>query len=164
MTKCNSNLILLVDTIKDSRDLAKLIQLSLATNVLVYLTGDSLSYSNFKVLNILNSYSLDFPDEIKFNHIKYENDYFKTIENLKKEGYLVVGTSPSSKKSLFSKNYSSEKVVLVFGTEHGGLSKKKMSVLDDLVLIPMFNQIPFFTLETVMPIATYEILRQKELV
>jgi tRNA(Leu) C34 or U34 (ribose-2'-O)-methylase TrmL len=162
--KFNSNIIILIDSIKDSRDLAELIQLSLATGVKLCLTGDSIKYSSFKVLNILNSWNLNFADDIVFENIEYFSDYFLKVENLKKENYKLIGTSPNITNSLFVKDYSKNKVVFVFGTEYGGLSKKKMSVLDEIVSIPMKNNIPFFTLKTVVPVVTYEILRQKELV
>ena len=72
----------------------------------------------------------------------------------------MIGTSPHSKKSVFDLDLSEGKNIFVFGTESGGLSRDKMSKLDELVSVPATAEVPFLTLPTVVPIITYEYYRQ----
>ena len=61
-------IILLCDSLRDPRDLAQLIHLSLATNTKLELTGSSVAPTHPKVLNIINSWLLGFKDN---SNLKY---------------------------------------------------------------------------------------------
>jgi hypothetical protein len=158
------NLILLFDSIRDPRDLAEMILLGLALDVKIELTGSSLLPNHFKVLRIINSWIPGFKDKPKIDNVKTYVDFSKRIASLKKQGYTIIGTSPNAKKSLFKTDLSNGKQAIVFGTETSGLSKEKMSLMDEIVLVPMKPPATFFTIRAVAPLVAYETMRQKKLI
>ncbi len=152
---------LLFDTIKDPRDLAEVLHLSIATNRKVNITGNSIRHDHPKVVGIIDSWKPGFKEKPRLDNVSYAQDYFEKIVKLKEKGYKIIGTTPNSGPSLFETDLSKGKQVIVFGTEVGGLSKEKMSVLDGIIRVPMQNKTRFYTLRTVVPIIVYEIMRQK---
>ena len=152
---------ILVDTIKDPRDLAELVHLSIATNLQVDITGNSIRHDHPKVAGIIDSWFPGFRKNPQLAHVNYSQDFFSRVEELKKQGYEIVGTSPNYGESIFQTNLSKGKQVVVFGTEVGGLSKVKMKTIDKVVRVPMLNNTRFYTLRAVVPVIVHEILRQK---
>lgn len=156
-------LALLFDSIRDPRDLAEMIFLSLALDVKIILTGSSLSPSHPKVIKIINSWMPGFKANPELDNVETKDDFFKTIKGYKKRGFLVIGTSPNSKNNLFSQNYSKGKHLVVFGNESSGLSEKKLCEMNTTVSAPMKNNTKFFTIRAIAPVFGYELLRQKNL-
>ena len=153
--------VILLDTVKDPRDLAEITHLAIATDQELIITGKSIKHDHPKVVGIIDSWKPRFKEKPKLKNVKYFDNYFSTIEKLKKQGYEIIGTTPNSGKSLYQTNLSKGKQIIVFGTETGGLSKQKKAVLDYLITVPMKNQTRFYTLKTIVPIVVHEILRQK---
>ncbi|MDD4984055.1 MAG: TrmH family RNA methyltransferase [Candidatus ainarchaeum sp.] len=159
--KKDTDLRILVDTIKDPRDLAELVHLSIATNRTLDITGKSIRHDHPKVSGIISSWFPEFKSSSPSININYTDDFFDKVKALKKAGYTIVGTSPNFGQSIFKTDFSKGKYVIVFGTEVGGLSKAKIAALDNIVSVPMLNQTKFYTLHTVIPVVVHEILRQK---
>jgi len=155
--------LLLCDSLRDPRDLAQLIHLSLATNTKLELTGSSISPIHPKVIGIVNSWLPGFYAKPQLKLVSQKGDFFKRINELKKKGFVTVGTSSHEGESLFDKDLSKGKHAIVFGTETSGLSKEKMAAMDKMINVPMKNETKFFTLSAVVPLVTYELLRQKKL-
>ena len=160
----NKKIVLLFDSLRDPRDLAEMIHLSLAADLQIELTGSSLPPTHQKVINIIDSWILDFRNNQDFSHVSIHSDFAKRITALKKQGFTIVGTSPNAKKSLFEADFSKGKHVIVFGTETSGLSKDKMSLMDEVVCVPMKNKTKFFTIKGIAPVFAFEALRQKKLI
>lgn len=59
------------------------------------------------------------------------------IENLKKEGYKIIATTPHSDDCLLDDFQVDEKMALFFGTERDGLSKEVLQQADGFLKIPM---------------------------
>ena len=154
---------MLCDSIRDPRDLAQLVHLSLATNTRLELTGSSISPNHPKVLNIISSWLPGFKDSPNLKLVRESADLFKRVKELKKKGFAVVGTSSHEGSNLFGANLSKGKHAIVFGTETSGLSEAKMRAMDVMLRVPMKNGAKFFTLGTVVPVFTYEALRQKNI-
>jgi tRNA(Leu) C34 or U34 (ribose-2'-O)-methylase TrmL len=162
MSKTKENdLRIIVDTIRDPRDLAELVHLAIATNREVDVTGNSIRYDHPKVAGIIGSWKPEFREKPQLDTVKYASDFFAKVNELRSRGYTVVGTSPNFGDSLFETDFSRGKQAIVFGTEVGGLSKQKVAALDKIVKVPMLNGTRFYTLRTVIPIIVHEILRQK---
>lgn len=157
-------IILVFDCIRDPRDLANMIHLAIATNTKIVLTGNSLSPTHYKVINILKSWIKEINEKEIMKIVKIEQDYFKFIKKIKKEKYKTYGTSPNIGQNLFEKDLSKKNHAIIFGTESSGLTKEKMNSLDGILKIPMKNNTKFFTLTAIAPTITYEILRQKKLI
>jgi len=152
---------LLFDTIKDPRDMAEALHLAIATGRKVDITGNSIRHDHRKVSGLIDSWKPGFKQDPKMSNVEYTQDYFSRVEALKRQGYKVIGTTPNSGPSLFETDLSKGKQAIVFGTEVGGISKKKMAVLDGIVRVPMVGNTKFYTLRTVVPIIVHEIMRQK---
>jgi len=157
-------LVLIYDCLRDPRDIAQIIHLAFATNTKAILTGNSLSLAHFKVVNILKSWLPEVNEKTILKLVSFEPDYFKCVKSLKKKGFVIFGTSPKAKISLFSSNLSKGKHAIVFGTETSGLSKAKTSVLDGMLSVPMQNKTNFFTISAIAPVICFEGLRQKKLI
>ena len=156
-------LIILCDSLRDPRDLAQLIHLSLATNTKLELTGSSLAPNHPKVLNIVNSWLPGFRASPNLKLVSQRGDFFRRVAELKKRGFAVAGTSSHEGKPLFKAGLSKGKHAIVFGTETSGLSESKMKAMDSMLQVPMKNGTKFFTLGTIVPVFAYEALRQKKL-
>ena len=157
-------LVLLFDSLRDPRDLAQMIHLGLAADVEIELTGSSIAPTHQKVINIIDSWVLNFRDNQKLAHVKVHSDFEKRIIALKKQGYKIIGTSPDAGENFFDCDFSKGKNVIVFGTETSGLSKEKMSLMDKMVKVPMKNGTKFFTISTIAPVFAYSALKQKGLI
>jgi hypothetical protein len=152
---------LLFDTIKDPRDLAEVLHLAIATNRQVDITGKSIRHDHKKVAGVIGSWKPGFKQNPQMAGVEYADDFFSKVSALKRQGYKIIGTTPNSGPSLFETDLSRGKQAIVFGTEVGGLSKKKMEVLDGIIRVPMQGGTRFYTLRTVVPVIVHEIMRQK---
>ncbi len=88
------------------------------------------------------------------------NNLSDSIEELKKQGYWVVGLDGSATKQLKDVKYDS-KVVLVAGGEDAGLGERVKKSCDDVVKIPMSGKTPSLNVSVSVAMAIYEILSQK---
>jgi len=156
---------LVYDCIRDPYDIANVLQVVLAMgNCELYFTGNSLRHDHPKVVSRIGSWSS------KTRELGYPNfniHYYATLEDLAKEfkekEIRLIGTSPAAKKSFYELNLEENNFAIVFGTERSGLTKKKSSFMDELVKIPMNDDIDFMTLSVVTPIIAYDIARQQGL-
>lgn len=78
------------------------------------------------------------------------------IDNLKKNGYKIVATSPSATKTVHDLDIN-KKLCLVFGTEKLGLSEYAMENADELIKIPMYGFTESFNISVSLAICLYEI-------
>jgi len=130
-----------------------IIRLACATGSRLYFTGNSVDYKNRKAL--LSAVGLENKVDLT-----YEKDFTKLVERLKLEGKMVVGTSPRAEKVYSELDYTIP-VVFVFGTEATGLTKQKISIMDELVKIPMPGNIESLNIVNSAAIILYEGLRQR---
>jgi 23S rRNA (guanosine2251-2'-O)-methyltransferase len=83
----------------------------------------------------------------------------QTIEQLKKAGCWVVGTSLKGKK-IYEQDLKGP-LVVVIGSEGSGLSKLTEEKCDFLVTIPMLGQINSLNASVATGVVLYEVLRQR---
>jgi tRNA G18 (ribose-2'-O)-methylase SpoU len=72
---------------------------------------------------------------------KYFPDVVETVQNLKKEGYQIIGIEQAD-QSIALQDYQPDpdkKIALIFGNEVDGLSDGVMKMLDQCVEIPQFG-------------------------
>ncbi len=73
-----------------------------------------------------------------FQYNEPENDNLgRCLTKLKKNGYKIVGTTPSKDAISIDEYKLNEKVALIYGTENSGLSVEATSFCDELLHIPM---------------------------
>lgn len=71
------------------------------------------------------------------HHYKNQNTE-SCLNQLKKEGYRIIATSPYADKTLKTLDLS-QPVALVFGTEKDGLSQQAIDLADETIRIPMYG-------------------------
>jgi tRNA (guanosine-2'-O-)-methyltransferase len=94
-----------------------------------------------------------------------ERRKFKTVQEcygkLRSEGFRIYATRLDEKaKSLYDFDLT-QKVALVFGNEHRGVSDEAAQEADELLQIPMFGMIQSLNVSVACAITLYEALRQR---
>ena len=90
---------------------------------------------------------------------------FKTVEEcygkLRSEGFRIVATRLDERAESIYDVDLTEKVAIVFGNEHRGVSDDAALDADGLIQIPMFGMIQSLNVSVACAITLYEALRQR---
>ncbi|MBM3233925.1 hypothetical protein FJZ19_02405 [Candidatus Pacearchaeota archaeon] len=149
---------LLFDCLRAPYDAAHIIQVALAVrNCDLYISGNSVDMQNRKITSKVRSWKINSLPYIE----RFETFDF-AVRELHERGRYLIGTSPHFQKSVFELDLSEGKSIFVFGSESGGLSREKISKLDEIVSIPISKEVPFLTLPVAVSIIAYEYYRQLE--
>lgn len=122
---------------------------------------------------------LIFENERKFNPVKIgktssssANKWlsFETFESteeclkkLKNDGFLIYATVLDKEAKTIDKTiFKEEKVAILLGNEHSGLSKKAIKMADEKVYISMKGMVQSLNLSVTAAIVMYEIDRQRK--
>lgn len=94
-----------------------------------------------------------------------EREKYKSIENcysqLRKDGYKIYASSISEDaKSIYELDLS-ERVAIVLGNEHRGVSKEASQLADERIIIPMFGMVQSLNVSVAAAIILYEAARQR---
>jgi len=155
---------LIYDCLRAPYDIANVIQVILATDGAceLHITGQSLRHDHPKALGKIGSWSAKIRKHgLPDLPIHYHDSLEECAEVIHANGIRLIGTSPQATNSFFETDLSGNDFAIVFGTEVGGLSKPKMALMDEVVQIPMGNQLDFMTLSVITPIVVYEVLGQQ---
>jgi len=83
-------------------------------------------------------------------------------EKLKNEGYKIYATILDIEaKNIYETKYQEDKVALVFGNEHRGISETAAKLADEKIYIPMKGMVQSLNLSVTAGILMYEFSRQK---
>lgn len=83
------------------------------------------------------------------------------LEDLKKQNYKIFSTVCAGKsKSIFSTDFSTKKIGLLFGNEHKGLSDMAVKLSDYQINIPMAGMVQSLNVSVTAAICIYEVIRQ----
>lgn len=85
----------------------------------------------------------------------------ETVDFLKREKFIILATNLEAKKNIFKYNLK-QKIALVFGSEANGLSDFWKENSDELIKIPMLNQIDSLNLSVSVAVSLYESKRQRK--
>lgn len=156
---------LVFDCLRAPYDWANILQAVIATgNCELYITGNSIRHDHKKIINKVKSWSKKITKEglppLKINYFSY---FTECAVKLKKQGIKLIGTSSYAKKSFYELDLKNDNFAIVFGTEISGLIKEKIALLDDMVKLPMSDNLDFMTLSVVVPVIIYEAKRQEGL-
>ncbi len=145
---------LLFDSLRSPYDIANIIQVAIALDCDIYLSGSCIDFNNPKIVGKVKSWkATTYPNIIRFDKIE------DAIKSLHSVGKKVYGTSPIADCDFYDIDASAEDVVIAFGTESTGLSRNAMEMMDGVVTLPMQN-LGFLTLSVVVPAIAYELNRQ----
>jgi tRNA (guanosine-2'-O-)-methyltransferase len=84
------------------------------------------------------------------------------FEALRSKGYKIYGTSPSADSISIYDLPSDERLALVFGNEHEGISEEVKSRADGLVHIPMLGFTDSFNISVSASIFLYDLVKKAE--
>ncbi|HEX9741116.1 MAG TPA: TrmH family RNA methyltransferase [Ignavibacteriaceae bacterium] len=96
-----------------------------------------------------------------------EKQKFKSINDcvskLKAEGYeIFVSSIAEGSKNIYELDLT-QKVAIVFGNEHRGVSKEAEEIADEKFIIPMYGMVQSLNVSVAAAVVLYEALRQRKL-
>ncbi len=78
------------------------------------------------------------------------------------DGYTMVATMLDEKaESLFYGTFAEEKIALVFGNEHAGVSNAMRDRADRMIFVPMQGMVQSLNVSVTAAICLYEVVRQR---
>jgi len=156
-------MILIFDCIRKPQNLGAVLRLALASNSQVYITGNSLKHDHPKTRSQMYKWARPKAktDIETLVDVKYNNSLEDLVDHLRSNGYRIIATSPRAEIIYTELDYTDDNYALVFGTEYGGLSKKKLEIMDMAIRIPMFNDLESLNLSNSVAIILYEAMRQR---
>ena len=97
----------------------------------------------------------------KWLDIKTFRSTAECLRALKRSGYKIYATVIEKKaKSIFTIQFG-EKVALLFGNEHRGLSEKAMDFADEKLIIPMRGMVQSLNISVTAAVCIYEVSRRR---
>lgn len=90
-------------------------------------------------------------------HNKSPNNTVEAIQQLKREGFRIVGTSPHKDDCTIDQLPVDKKLALVFGTEIEGISPDVFEHADEFVKIPMYGFTESFNVSVCAALCLYEL-------
>ncbi len=84
------------------------------------------------------------------------------FDKLKGEGFEMVVTALSDRaESVYVANLKAEKLALVVGNEHAGVSETAIEMADKVLMIPMRGMVQSFNVSVGAALCMYEVTRQR---
>ena len=115
---------------------------------------------------IENKNSLRISDEVAMGssswlsihrHREATNNTTNTLNELKRQGYHVVVTSPHKNGHTPATLPVDKKMALVFGTEQEGLTEEALACADDYLTVPMYGFTESFNISVCAALCMYEL-------
>lgn len=91
---------------------------------------------------------------------KYEKDTVKLVTKLKSKGVKIYALENLPDAKLYNATKYNFPCALVLGHEAKGISKEVLSLVDEIIQIPMYGAKNSLNVEAAYAIAVYEILKQ----
>lgn len=91
---------------------------------------------------------------------EYQKDINVVIENLKNDGFTIIGAELSDKSITYTDYKFPAKSAVIFGNEISGISTEILNKCDTVVQIPMFGKKESLNVEVSCAVIIYEIIRQ----
>lgn len=87
--------------------------------------------------------------------VPFSHEEVPPIEQLKAEGYRIVGLEQSSRSTLLQTYTAPEKIALLIGEEVHGITEELLAQCEDIIEIPMVGQKESFNVSVATGIALY---------
>lgn len=158
VSKRQKYLTIVLENIHDPHNVSAILRSADAVGIdTVYLIYNT---CKFPKVGRVSSASADKWIELKkFKNVK------ECFEELRENKYKIYSTYISDSKknySLFELNLT-EKVALVFGNEHEGVSDDVKNLADRNFIVPMYGMVQSLNVSVTVAVCLYEALRQREL-
>jgi len=152
-TITSKEIIVVSENIRTPENIGMLFRISEAFGVKqVYLVGNTPNLENKKVLRTARSTEKELDIKI------FENSN-QIIENLKKQGFKLIGLElTDNSKSISKNNFSKfDKIALFIGAERFGIEDSTLKQLNIIVHIDLFGKNSSINVVNALAIALYEI-------
>lgn len=154
LEEIKTNLIIVLEAIEKPGNLGAIIRTARATDVgLVILNDQSVDLYNPNTIKSSTGSIFSVPVILLSKE--------KTINYLKKEKFKTLATSLTTTNNLFKYNLK-EKIAFIYGSEANGLSDFWLKKADDLIKIPMKNNIDSLNISVSVAVSIYETKRQRQ--
>ncbi|MGD9580128.1 MAG: 23S rRNA (guanosine(2251)-2'-O)-methyltransferase RlmB [Vampirovibrionia bacterium] len=148
-------LIVLLDNVEDPQNLGAIIRSSEVLGVDAVVIPERRSASITGIVSKVSSGAVEFLPIVKVTNIS------KTIEQLKKEGFWVIGAEYLPKSEFVYNVKYDMPCAVVMGSEGKGVSRLVRESCDILVKIPQSGKITSLNVANALSIVLYEIVRQR---
>lgn len=89
----------------------------------------------------------------------FENNTKPCLDELKKQGFKIVATTPHTSKELADITFN-QPIALVFGNETHGISEEMKQEADELVKLPMYGFTESFNISVSVALSLYELTQK----
>ena len=155
MLKKENGLIVMLDGLKDPHNLGAIIRTCECAGV------DGIIYKKHNSVHINETVAKVACGALEYVKVAEVNNLVSTIEELKKNGYWVVGTDGNAKNYYDEIDYKMN-VVLVIGSEGEGISRLVKENCDFVVKLPMFGIINSLNASVASGIMIYNVLDKRK--
>ncbi len=94
----------------------------------------------------------------KYLDFETNKDIKKLVKQLKQDGYRIVALEQSKKSINLNQYKPLERIVLIIGNEVEGIDSSTLSLVDDIVEIPMLGKKESFNVVQAMAMASYYLI------
>ena len=155
MLKKENGLIVMLDGLKDPHNLGAIIRTCECAGV------DGIIYKKHNSVHINETVAKVACGALEYVKVAEVNNLVSTIEELKKNGYWVVGTDGNAKNYYDEIDYKMN-VVLVIGSEGEGISRLVKENCDFVVKLPMFGIINSLNASVASGVMIYNVLDKRK--
>jgi len=153
--KCNPNFLVILDHIEDPHNLGAIIRTCEAAGV------DGIVLPKDRSVQVTPTVMKTSAGAIFNIPISIVTNLTRTIEQLKKEGFWVVGTDMEDSIDYREISYDG-KIALVIGSEGFGMSRLVRSSCDFIARIPMYGKVNSLNASVASAIMIYEVVRNRK--
>jgi len=157
--KRQKNIVLVLEDIHDPHNAGAIFRTAEAFGIQdVYLIFEKQESYNPRKIGKVSSASAN-----KWLNFQKFDSTEKCLNELKKEKYVIMGTVLADDcESIYDQAFTKyDKIALLIGNEHAGLSEKAISMLDKKLIIPMRGMVQSLNVSVTTAIFIYEISRQR---
>ncbi len=154
MVKDKNGLIVVLDGLKDPHNLGAIIRSCEGAGV------DGLIYKKHNAVSINETVSKVACGALEYVKVAEVTNITKTLQDLKKKGYWVVGSDGSGSQYYTDIDYNMN-TVLVVGSEGEGISRLVLNECDFIVKLPMNGKINSLNASVAAGILIYNVLAKR---
>ena len=155
MVKSENGLIVLLDGLEDPHNLGAIMRSVDCTG------ADGIIYAKHRSVHLNSTVAKVACGTMEYVKVAEVTNLVKTLQDLKKKGYWVVGTDASAKDMYNEIDYN-RNVVLVIGSEGKGISRLVLKECDYIVKLPMFGHVNSLNASVAPAVMLYKIVETRQ--
>lgn len=155
MIKKENGLIVMLDSLEDPHNLGAIMR------SVDCVGADGIIYRKHHGVRLNSTVAKVASGAMEYVRVAEVTNLVKTLQDLKKKGYWVVGTDASA-KDMYNKIDYRMNTVLVIGSEGKGISRLVLEECDYVVKLPMFGHVNSLNASVATAIMLYKIIENRE--